>query len=279
VKRSSHFNALSYSPARRFLFIASLMMEFEIWQYVVVFLLIGFAGIIDSIAGGGGLIAVPTYLALGLPAELILGTNKCVSSSGTTFAVFRYIKNRTILWRTVIYAIVAALIGSAVGASLSSYLSRNLIFILLLIVIPILFYLQTRHMVSQADKPELTVRQIACRAIIAGFFIGGYDGIFGPGTGTFLLLAFMVFLHMSTREASANARIVNYASNISAFAYFLIQGRIFWPVAFIAIAGSICGNWIGSGMVIKDADKVVVPVFRFVLVLLMLKCGYDLFLS
>ena len=253
-------------------------MEIELWQYVVVFLLIGFAGFIDSIAGGGGLIAVPTYLALGLPAELILGTNKCVSSSGTTFAVFRYIKNRTILWRTVSYAIIAALIGSAIGASLSSYLSRNFIFILLLIVIPVLFYLQSRHMLSQTTKPELTNKQIACRSSMAGFFIGGYDGIFGPGTGTFLLLAFMVFLHMSTREASANARIVNYASNISAFIYFLIQGRIFWPVAIIAIAGSICGNWMGSGLVINNADKVVVPVFRFVLVLLMLKCGYDLFL-
>lgn len=253
-------------------------MEFELWQYIVVFLLIGFAGFIDSIAGGGGLIAVPTYLALGLPAELILGTNKCVSSSGTTFAVFRYIRSNTILWRTVSYAIIAALIGSAVGASLSSYLSRNLIFILLLIVIPILFYLQSRHMLLQTTQPELTNKQIAYRSSIAGFFIGGYDGIFGPGTGTFLLLAFMVYLHMTTREASANARIVNYASNLSAFVYFLVQGRIFWPVAMVAIAGSICGNWLGSGLVIKSADKVVVPVFRFVLVLLMLKCGYDLFL-
>lgn len=254
-------------------------MEIELWQYFVVFLLIGFSGFIDSIAGGGGLISVPTYLALGLPAELILGTNKCVSSSGTTFAVFRYIKNGTIVWQTVSYAIVAALIGSAVGASLSSYLSRSLIFTLLLVVIPILFYMQSRHQLVQSTKPELTHRQIVFRATAAGLFIGGYDGIFGPGTGTFLLLAFMVFLHMKTREASANARIVNYASNISAFIYFLIQGHIFWPVAMVAIAGSICGNWIGSGLVLRNADKVVVPAFRFVLVLLMLKCGYDLFLA
>ena len=254
-------------------------MEIELWQYAVVFLLIGFSGFIDAIAGGGGLISVPTYLALGMPAELILGTNKCVSSTGTTFAVFRYVKNRTILWKTVTYAIIAALLGSAIGASLSTYLSRSLIFTLLLAVIPILFYLQARHMQSQSVKPELTRQQIAFRAILAGFFIGGYDGIFGPGTGTFLLLAFMVFLHMGTREASANARIVNYASNVSAFIYFLIQGRIFWPVAMVAIVASICGNWLGSGLVIRDADRVVVPVFRFVLLLLMLKCSYDLFLA
>jgi len=254
-------------------------MEIELWHYVAVFLLIGFAGFIDSIAGGGGLISVPTYLALGMPAELILGTNKCVSSSGTTFAVFRYIRNRTILWQTVIYAIVAALLGSAIGASLSAYLSRELIFSLLLVVIPVLFYLQARHMRLQSVKPELTRQQIIFRAILAGFFIGGYDGIFGPGTGTFLLLAFMVFLHMSTREASANARIVNYASNVSAFVYFLIHGRIFWPVAMVAIGASICGNWLGSGLVIKNADKVVVPIFRFVLSLLLLKCAHDLFFT
>lgn len=254
-------------------------MEIELWQYGLVFLLIGFSGFIDSIAGGGGLISIPTYLALGLPAELILGTNKCVSSTGTSFAVFRYIRNRTIIWSTVIYAIVAALIGSAIGASFSSYLSRSLIFTLLLAVIPILFTLQSRYMLPKRVKADLTRRQIIVRAILAGLFIGGYDGIFGPGTGTFLLLAFMVFLHMSSREASANARIVNYASNVSAFIYFLIQGRIFWPVALVAMSASICGNWLGSGLVIRNADKVVVPVFRFVLILLMLKCGYDLFLA
>ena len=254
-------------------------MEIELWQYAAVFLRVWFSGLIDSIAGGGGLITVPTYLALGMPAELILGTNKCVSSCGTSFAVFRYIRSGTIIWRTVVFAIGAALLGSAIGASLSAYLSRSHIFSLLLVVIPILFYLQARHLRVQSLQIELTRRQVIVRASLAGLLIGGYDGIFGPGTGTFLLLAFMVFLHMSTREASANARIVNYSSNISAFIYFLIQGRIFWPIALVAIAGSICGNWLGSGLVISNADRVVVPVFRFVLMLLMLKCGYDLFLA
>jgi uncharacterized membrane protein YfcA len=254
-------------------------MHIELWQYAAVFLLIGFAGFIDSIAGGGGLISVPTYLALGLPPTMILGTNKCVSSTGTTFAVLRYVRNRTIIWPIAIYAILAALLGSAIGASFASYLSRRLIFTLLLVVVPILLYLQARHMQPQSTRPELTRRQVVARAIAAGFCIGGYDGVFGPGTGTFLLLAFMAFLHLTTREASANARIVNYASNVSAFVYFLLHGRIFWPVATVAIAASICGNWLGSGLVIQNADRVVVPVFRFVLLLLLLKCGYDLFLT
>ncbi|PIE72751.1 MAG: hypothetical protein CSA20_06120 [Deltaproteobacteria bacterium] len=252
-------------------------MDIALWQYVFIFILIGFSGFIDSIAGGGGLISIPAYLAVGLPAEFILGTNKCVSSSGTTLAVFRYIVGKTILWRIVGYSIIAALIGSAIGASLSHYLSKEIMFSLLLVVIPTIFFLQYR----QGKKTQVNQnipRGAVIRATMIGLFLGGYDGLFGPGTGTFILLAFMAFLNFSAREASANARIVNYASNISACIYFLVQGRIFWPIAFVAIAGSLCGNWLGSGLVLKSADKIVMPVFRLVLILLMLKCGYDLFL-
>ncbi len=251
-------------------------MEIELWQYGAVFILIAFAGFIDAIAGGGGLITIPTYLALGVPTPLILGTNKCVSSCGTSFAVFRYIRSGAIMWRTVTCAIIAALVGSAAGAACSSYLSRSDIFALLLAVVPLLFYLQSRHMSISTAPAQLSTAQTLVRSTLAGLVIGAYDGIFGPGTGTFLLLAFMLFLHMDSRAASANARIVNYAANVSAFAWFLWHGLIFWPIAAVAICAAICGNWLGSGMVINNADRVVVPVYRLVLLLLLLKCGYDL---
>lgn len=252
-------------------------MDLNLWHIVITFFLIGFSGLIDSIAGGGGLISVPTYLALGLPTEFILGTNKAVSSTGTSFAVYRYIRGKAIHWPLMVYAIGGALIGSAIGASLSRYLSSNLMFFILLVIIPILLFLQGRQ-ITLGSAADLTPRMAVVRATACGLLIGGYDGIFGPGTGTFLLLAFMALLHMSTRDAAANARIVNYASNVSAFVYFIVQGRIYWPLAVVAIAGSICGNWLGSGLVLKQADRVVVPVFRLVLVLLMIKCGSDLFL-
>ncbi len=254
-------------------------MDIALWQYAAIFLLIGFAGLIDSIAGGGGLVSVPTYMAVGMPPEFILGTNKCVSSSGTTLAVYRYVSNKAILWHTMVFSIVAALIGSAIGANLSRHLSKDIMFVILLVVIPVIFLLQVRQGRLETAKKTLAPGIAACRAAAIGLVVGGYDGLFGPGTGTFLLLAFMAFLNMTTREASANARIVNYASNLSAFFFFLFQGRIFWPIAAVAIAGSICGNWIGSGLVLKNADKVVVPVFRFVLLLLLVKCGYDLYAS
>lgn len=252
-------------------------MDIGFWHYLSIFILIGFSGFIDSIAGGGGLISVPSYLAIGLPAEFVLGTNKCVSSSGTTLAVFRYVINRTIVWRVTVYAIVAALIGSAIGASLSRYLSREVMFVLLLIVIPLIFILQYLQSVKGQDSAEGMPASGAVRAGLIGLLIGGYDGIFGPGTGTFMLLAFIAFLNFTPLQASANARIVNYASNVAAFVYFLFQGSIYWPVAVVAIAGSLCGNWVGSGLVINNADRIVMPVFRFVLTLLLLKCGYDLF--
>ncbi len=252
-------------------------MDLSFWHLLLTFLLIGFSGLIDSIAGGGGLISVPTYIALGLPAEFILGTNKAVSTSGTSFAVFRYIRGKAIHWPLMIYSIAAALIGSFIGAGLSGYLSKDRMFFILLVIIPLLLVLQGKQ-VTFGHKDHLSRLGAVIRATLAGLLIGGYDGIFGPGTGTFLLLAFMALLHMSTRDAAANARIVNYASNVSAFLYFFSQGKIYWPLAVVAIAGSICGNWIGSGLVLKRADRVVIPVFRLVLGLLMVKCGYDLFL-
>ncbi len=87
--------------------------------------------------------SIPAYMAIGLPSEFILGTNKCVSSSGATLAVFRYIVNKTIIWKIMIYAIVSALIGSAIGASLSRYLSKEIMFTLLLVVIPLIFFFST----------------------------------------------------------------------------------------------------------------------------------------
>ncbi len=253
-------------------------MEITLWQYATIFVLIGFSGFIDSIAGGGGLISVPAYIAIGLPTEFVLGTNKCVSSTGATLAVFRYIINGRILWRVMIAAIITAFIGSAVGASLSRFLSREIMFVLLLIAIPCIFCLQyfEEKRTPPAEKGGRLPVGAGFRAAVIGFFLGAYDGIFGPGTGTFILIAFLVFLNFSPQQASANARLINYASNIAAFLFFVLNGRIFWPIAFVAIAGSLCGNWIGSGMVLSRADTIVVPVFRAVLTLLMVKCGWDL---
>ena len=253
-------------------------MEFEIWQILLLIGMIGFAGFVDSIAGGGGLITIPTYLVLGVPTETILGTNKAVSASGSTIAVGRYAKENLIYWPVIIYGIFAAILGAALGASLSSFLNRDTMILILLVIIPILLYLQQKKgLVSDSDAqhPSKDLATIVKTALIS-FFIGSYDGIFGPGTGTFLLLAFGLFMKFSAKHASANARIINYASNIGALTFFLSKGLVQWDIAAIAILASVAGNYIGSGMVIKKSGAIVRPVFNLVLVLLMARCVYDL---
>ncbi|SMF28530.1 TSUP family transporter [Pseudobacteriovorax antillogorgiicola] len=253
-------------------------MELSFLELGVMFALIGFAGFVDSIAGGGGMITIPTYLALGVPPDLVLGTNKTVSTTGTSIAVFRFAKNKAILWKLMAGAIVLSMLGSYIGASLSKYLSRSMMTGILLVVIPAILLIQ-RKIDIRAKASEGVKgfdRTLAIKAAVIGFVIGGYDGLFGPGTGTFLLIAFVLFVNMDYRQASANGRIINYISNLSAFFVFLYEGRIYWPVVGVALIAAMIGNYLGSGMVLNNAEKVVRPVFQVVLIALLAKCVYDL---
>lgn len=234
--------------------------------------MVGFAGFVDSIAGGGGLLTTPTYLFLGLPPQFILGTNKCVSTFGTTMAVSRFIKNKSFDYPLVVYSSVFAILGSGLGAYLSKFLNNERMVYLLLIVTPIILVLNQ----IKAKPENAAVKNIMLKSSLIGFFIGGYDGFFGPGTGTFLMFAFTLFLNMNLLKASANARIINFASNISAFFLFLYKGFIVWKLVPVAISGALIGNYFGSGYVIKGNVKLVKVVFNLVLLGLLVKSIYDL---
>jgi len=253
-----------------------MLEELSLFAYLGIFILIAFSGFIDSIAGGGGLISIPTYMIFGVPAEFILGTNKTVSTSGTTIAVSRYILNGKIDWKTVGYAIIAALIGSQIGASYSHILSKETMTLILIFIVPFIFILNLK--LSGNKRQESEVSSLVLKSVLIGFFIGGYDGFFGPGTGTFLIFSFVTILHWDFGKASANARIINYASNLSAFVYFLFNGNILWEVVVIGLLGSFLGNWIGSGLVVKLSEKIVKPIFNTVLIMLLIKCIYDVFI-
>ena len=254
-------------------------MEISVESYVYIFLLIGFSGFVDSIAGGGGLISIPTYVAFGLPAEFILGTNKATSTIGTTAAVVRYIRAKLVHWPIALFAIVAALVGSYFGAKLSSVLSKEWMFYLILIVAPIVIFLNHRYVKTGRESHRVKLSwRLALMSTVIGLVIGFYDGFFGPGTGSFLIVAFVWGLKFSLKEASANARIVNYSSNFSAFVTFVLSGAVLWSVVIVAAVGSVFGNLIGSQLVVKKADLVVKPIFNCVLVLLILKCAHEIFL-
>lgn len=251
-------------------------MDLTLIQYFFLFALVAFAGFVDSIAGGGGLITVPTYMALGVPAEFILGTNKCVSTTGGTLSIFRYIKNGVVDFKLMIYGIGTGFLGSLIGARLSTVLDNDKMVYLLIIVVPIIITLNYFKSKIVADRKEIPTNSLILRTLLIGLVIGCYDGFFGPGTGTFLIIAMVFFLNMSMVEASPNARVINFTSNVSAFLFFLFKGMILWKVAAIAILASLTGNHLGSGVVLKGNHRLVQYVFNFVLVLLLLKSLYGL---
>ncbi len=253
-------------------------MEITFFEYVVLFLSIGFAGFVDAIAGGGGLLTIPIYMSIGVPTHLILGTNKLVSTSGTSVAVWRYVRQKVIHWKLMAVAIIMGMGGAFFGARLSIYLSLEMMVVILIIIIPVIFLLQKKldHKGKSSGNLQDN-RSTMIKAGLLGSIIGMYDGLFGPGTGTFLIIGFVLFLHMNYRQASANGRIINYITNLSALVFFIGEGRIYWPVAGVALAGAMIGNYIGSGLVLTRAEKIVGPIFKLVLLALLGKCIFDIY--
>lgn len=239
--------------------------------------LVFLAGLIDSIAGGGGLISLPAYMIAGLPAHAALGTNKLSSAIGAAVATVRMARGGYIILRLAVPAVVGALAGSAVGAHLALLTPDGVFQILLVVALPIVafFVLRKRTLDAPKDTSVSSRKQIA---IVAGVsvLVGGYDGFYGPGTGTFMLIAFTALAKLPVKDASGEVRIANLASNVAALATFLSGGVVWIELGLAAAAFSILGNYIGSGLVMKDGSKVVRPIIIAVLAMLFVKVVWDL---
>lgn len=252
-------------------------MELDIAQYVLLGVMSFFAGFIDSIAGGGGLISLPAYLSLGIPPHFVLGTNKFSSSCGTSFATFRYFRHGSIEPRVAVFSVLGALIGSPVGAKLALLLDERYLKILLIALLPAIavFMLLRKNFGHSDTSGRWSAVQISLLSGAIGLAIGTYDGFFGPGTGTFLLLAFTGIVGLPLIKASGNAKIVNLSSNIGALVAFLLSGKVIIALGAVAAVFNIAGNWIGSGLAIKRGAKVIKPVFIVSIALLLGKIVFD----
>ncbi|MFA6504682.1 MAG: TSUP family transporter [Treponemataceae bacterium] len=254
-------------------------MHFDIAQYLVLGVLSFAAGFIDSIAGGGGLISLPAYLSLGIPAHFALGTNKFSSSCGTSFATFRYFRHGSIDPRVAVFSVAGALIGSPIGAKLALILDERYLKIILLALLPAIaiVVLLKKNFGGTDRSDQLSMTRVAVLSGSIGFSIGMYDGFFGPGTGTFLILAFTGIIGLSLMKASGNAKIVNLSSNIGALATFLLNGKVLIVLGIVAALFNIAGNWIGSGLAIKRGSKIIRPIFVVSVCLLLAKILFDMF--
>lgn len=244
-------------------------------QYLIVCPLVFLAGFIDSIAGGGGLISLPAFMIAGVPPHMALGTNKLCSSMGTTISASRYIRNGYMkgLGKLAVMSSVAALIGSPIGATLSLLISESVIKNMMLVVLPVVaFYVLRNKNMGEGDQTDtMSDRNMTVIAVCAAFFIGAYDGFYGPGTGTFLILILTGAANMNIRRASGLTKVINLSSNIAALITFIINGKVYYPLGLAAGLFCIAGHYLGSGMVVNNGRKIVRPVVLVVLSILFLK--------
>ncbi len=247
-------------------------------QLLIICPLVFFAGVVDSIAGGGGIISLPAYLAAGLPAHAALATNKFAATFGTATATARFIKNKKIHYPAAAAAVVAALIGSPIGVSAALITDDRILRYILLAALPLLavFILKNKNFNNDGSEKNYSLHKILALSFVSGFVIGLYDGFFGPGTGTFLILIFNLLLGFDLLTAAGTAKAVNLASNVAALVTFLISGNIIIVIGATAILFSVAGNYVGSGLALRNGVKAIRPMFVVVLLMLIIKIGYDL---
>jgi len=249
---------------------------------VVLFLVVasGFAGLVDSIAGGGGLIQLPSLL-VALPntqPSVILGTNKLPSSLGTATATFTYLRRLRPNLRIATFMAVPAFIGSALGARVATLIPKDAFRpIILIALIGVFSYTLIKRDLGLVESKSTNERKNGLTAIFFGLVIGFYDGIFGPGTGTFLMLILVGLLGYAFLEATVTTKIVNLSTNIGAILIFGLSEQIMWTLGLTMAIGNVIGGLIGARLAIRGGSHLIRKVFLFATALLIARLAFDTF--
>ncbi len=249
-------------------------MYSSLWLYPVLLLTGLVAGLIDSIAGGGGLITLPVALAVGMPPKIALGTNKFQSSFGSFTATYYYLKHGIVSLRGSWLGILFTFLGAAAGAwgvqqVNSAVLNRVIPFLLLIIVI---YTLVTPKFGDLEKRPRVTP---SIFFVIAGLVLGFYDGFFGPGVGSFWAMAFVFFRGMDLTKATGATKLMNFTSNIVSCIIFLAGGYVWFGAGISMAAGEIIGARIGSHMVIRKGTSLIRPIYITIVIVTTLKLLYN----
>jgi hypothetical protein len=255
--------------------------DISLTTLVVLCLAAAAAGWIDAVVGGGGLLLLPALL-LGLPqvpAAHVLGTNKAVAIVGTSGAAITYVRKAPVQVRTAVRIGLAALAGSMGGAffaaGISSDVLRPVIMVVLLGVAAFVMLRPSFGAAADADKRRVTRTRTVVAIVLVGGGIGFYDGLFGPGTGTFLVLALTAVLHLDLVTASATAKIVNVCTNGGALAMFAYQGTVLWQLAALMAVFNLAGGMFGARMALRKGSEFVRGVLLVVVFSLVAKLGFD----
>lgn len=249
--------------------------------FLIVCPLVFLAGFVDAIGGGGGLVSLPAYLLAGLPPQMASATNKLSATVGTVASTARYVRHRHADLALAVPGIAAALLGAQAGARLALLADPEIFKILLICVLPVVAFFVLRRKKEEGIAPEKEIPRKTQFLIVTLFSlaIGCYDGFYGPGTGTFLILAYTGLVRTDTLKASGNAKLTNLASNLSSLAVFLSKGTVVLALGLAACVFSVAGHYVGAGLAIRKGSRIVRVIILVVLALLAAKILYELILE
>ena len=251
-------------------------MELTWATYLIVCPLVFLAGLIDSVAGGGGMISLPAYMAAGLTPLQAAGTNKLSACLGTMASTTRFVRESKVDWKAGIFAAIGAFPGSWLGALVQQHIPQDSVRLLMIIAIPLVavVVLRKREMNGRCLVSDNFYRPMA---FVIGLAIGFYDGLIGPGTGTFLILLFTMVLGMEAVMASGTAKVVNLTSNVAALCSYLTNQpeNVLFALALPAALCGMAGNWLGASLTVKKGVGFIRYMLLVVLALLLAKMVLD----
>lgn len=242
-------------------------------MFFVVCPLVFLAGFVDAIGGGGGLISLPAYLLAGVPIHQAIATNKLSSACGTGLATLRFIKKGLVNWKLAGPTILLAMLGSSLGANASMAMEEGIMEQVLIFVLPVsAFVVLNPRLFRDNENAELKLdTKTWITALVSSLVVGFYDGFYGPGTGTFLIIAFTVFAGLSLCSANAQAKIINLTTNLTSLTIFLLNGQVIFLLGIAAAVCNMIGGYLGAGLAISKGSRITRPVIILVLGLLLLK--------
>jgi uncharacterized membrane protein YfcA len=259
------------------------MSEISLTTLLVLCLAAAAAGWIDAVVGGGGLIQLPALLVAlpHVPVAYVLGTNKAVAIVGTSAAAATYLRKAPVDVATAVRIGAAALGGSSLGAFLAAGIDSEVLRPLIMVVLlGVLAFVLLRPTFGAAPAPGPVSRERVLTAIlVAGLGLGFYDGLVGPGTGTFLVIVLAAVLRMDLVTASATTKVVNVCTNLGALVMFSAQGTVLWRTAGLMALFNLAGGMTGARMALKKGSGFVRGVLVVVVVGLVCKLAYDQWLA
>ncbi|PKK38839.1 putative membrane protein YfcA [Clostridiaceae bacterium JG1575] len=232
---------------------------------------------VDAIAGGGGLITVPAYLISGFSPHAALATNKLSASFGSLASSIEFFREGKVSWPLVKYIIPCTFLGAVLGVRSVLILPQAFLYpIVVVLILTVGVYSFFKKDLGLTQHFVLPYRRQIAGGMILGLVMGFYDGFFGPGTGSFLLFAFIRFFKMDFLHAGANTKILNFTSNITSLGAFALAGQIHWPIGLLAGAFALWGSRVGTRVALRRGPAFVRPIFLVMSLAVFLKLLWDL---